>query len=65
VTVQRVVYVSATGRPQEGRLLSGEEYDGRYQVLISEGGLACLTVVRARHSERREPGTWHRPPKPN
>lgn len=63
--VERVVYVDSLGVVALARTLGRPDADGRTLLLVSYGGLARLSILRARQSERREPGTWHRPPQPN
>lgn len=63
--VERVLFDDAQGVVANARTLGKPDTDGRTLLLVSYGGLARLSIQRARQSEGREPGTWHRPPQPN
>lgn len=61
--VERVVYVDVVGKHWQARTLERPELGKSTRLLVKLGpGLRLMT---ARHSEGREPATWHRPARPS
>ena len=58
-SVERVVYVDVGGKRWQARTLEPQRHGEPTRLLVKLGpGLRLMT---ARHSEGREPATWHRP----
>lgn len=59
MTPLRVLFVAEDGRLLRARTLEAPRADGApIQLVVARPGR--LELVKARQSDRREPGTWHR-----
>jgi hypothetical protein len=64
--IERIVYVDHDGTLCRGRLLQrafGLGFLSLTRLMYARG--ARLSIVRARYSEARLPGTWHYPSEPD
>jgi hypothetical protein len=61
--VERVVYIDALGKEWQARTLERPKPGEPTKLLVKLG--PTLQVMTARHSDGREPATWHRLPEPS
>jgi len=58
--VERVVYIDVGGKEWQARTLERPKQGEPTKLLVKLG--PTLQLMTARHSEEREPATWHRLP---